>query len=100
MVEGCGAATNAEFARFLDMSIKSAAELEEQLELAKDYGILKGDMWRRLGNETISVRRQTYSLRTKVRSNAHQDAVKPKTRYSNPSPETPKDTEYPKPKLI
>src|SRR5262245_23790620 len=39
IVEGCGAATQREFARFLDMAIKSTKELEGGLELAKDNGI-------------------------------------------------------------
>lgn len=32
IVEGCGAATRREFARFLDISIKSTSELEYQLQ--------------------------------------------------------------------
>lgn len=91
MAEGCGAASNAEFARFLDMSIKSVTELEEQLELAKDYGILHVDLWKRLSDETIALRRQTYSLRTKVRAEPKY-AAKPATRDSNSQPETPGNT--------
>ena len=37
IVEGCDAATNRKLARFLDISIKSAFELDYRLELAKDY---------------------------------------------------------------
>jgi four helix bundle protein len=40
IVEGCGARSRKEFARFLDVSIKSCSELEAELELAKDYGVL------------------------------------------------------------
>ena len=40
IVEGCGTSSAKEFARFLDVSIKSTSELEAQLELAKDYGVL------------------------------------------------------------
>ena len=40
IVEGCGAATNKEFARFLDISIKSASELDYRIELAKDYALI------------------------------------------------------------
>ena len=39
IVEGCGAATQREFARFLDISIKSATELEGEYELAHKYEI-------------------------------------------------------------
>jgi four helix bundle protein len=35
VVEGCGAATSKEFARFLDISIKSTSEVEYRLELAR-----------------------------------------------------------------
>ena len=34
IVEGCGAATQKEFARFLDMAVKSTRETEEYLEQA------------------------------------------------------------------
>jgi four helix bundle protein len=36
IVEGCGADTNKEFARFLDISIKSANETEHHLLSARD----------------------------------------------------------------
>ena len=39
LVEGCGAFTQKEMARFVEMSIKSTKELEYQLFLARDYGI-------------------------------------------------------------
>ena len=40
IVEGCGASSRKEFARYLDISIKSTFEVEYQLQLAKDYSIL------------------------------------------------------------
>ena len=40
IVEGCGAATRREFARYLDISIKSGAELDYRLQLARDDGSL------------------------------------------------------------
>ncbi|MFN2638118.1 MAG: four helix bundle protein [Gemmatimonadaceae bacterium] len=40
IVEGCGATTQKEMARFLDISIKSSSELQYQLTLAADYQIL------------------------------------------------------------
>ena len=66
IVEGCAAATNPEFARFLDMSIKSTSEREEQLELAKDYEILNPERWQTLTANVTSVRKQLYALRTRV----------------------------------
>jgi four helix bundle protein len=66
IVEGCGAATQAELARFLDISRKSSMELEYQLQLARDYGILPHAGWESLRNETIDVRRMLCGLRSKV----------------------------------
>ena len=66
IIEGCGAASQREFARFLDTSIKSAFELEGQLELAKDYGVVSEDSWNSLSARTVGVRRMLFGLRTKV----------------------------------
>lgn len=66
IVEGCGAATPAELARFLDISRKSSMELEYQLQLARDYGILAHAEWESLRNATIDVRRMLCGLRSKV----------------------------------
>ena len=66
IVEGCGASSQAELARFLDISRKSSMELEYQLQLARDYGILPHVEWESLRNETIDVRRMICGLRTKV----------------------------------
>jgi four helix bundle protein len=54
------------FARFLDISIKSTSELESQLELAKDYGVLNDRHWQTLTRETVNVRRMLCGLRAKV----------------------------------
>ena len=66
IVEGCGAATNREFARFLDISIKSAFELDYRLELAKDYGYITDDEWRVLFDEVVQIRKMLYSFRRVV----------------------------------
>lgn len=81
IVEGCGAASQREFARFLDMAVKSSSEVEAQLELAMDYGVLDGESWDTMTKDVVSIRRQLCSLRTKVLA-----AVKPAT--ANPKPET------------
>jgi four helix bundle protein len=66
IVEGCGAESRPEFARFLQISIKSAFELESQLDLAKDYGILPEERWARLSKETVDIRKMTCGLRKRV----------------------------------
>ncbi len=66
IVEGCGGRSAKEFARFLDISIKSTSELESQLELSKDYGVLSDHHWQTLTKETVDVRRMLCGLRAKV----------------------------------
>lgn len=66
IVEGCGAATQKEFARFLDMAIKSTRELEEQLELGRDYGIIAEREWQQHGTDVVDVRKMLCSLRNRV----------------------------------
>jgi four helix bundle protein len=69
IVEGCGAATANEFARFLDMSIKSLSELEEQLQLGRDYGIITESDWRSNTEQVRIIRKMTWSLRRQVLGN-------------------------------
>ena len=66
IVEGCGAATNKEFARFLDISIKSAFEVDYRLELAKDYGYITPARWLELAAEVVEIRKMLYGLRRAV----------------------------------
>lgn len=66
IVEGCGANSQREFARFLEIAFKSAIELESQLSLARDYGVLRQRACEQLTEETIDVRRMLFGLRTKV----------------------------------
>ena len=66
IVEGCGASTQPEFARFLDMSIKSSRELESQLDLTHEYGVLTRSQLTALTAQTIDCRRMLCGLRAKV----------------------------------
>lgn len=66
IAEGCGATSQKEFARYLDISIKSTMELDAQLLLARDYDILEGGQWERLNDLTVEVRRMLCGLRSKV----------------------------------
>lgn len=66
IVEGCGADGNKEFARFLGISIKSTMELEGELQMARDYGIISYQRWRELTEETIEIRKMLWGLRKKV----------------------------------
>src|SRR5690348_4513163 len=53
IVEGCGAATAKEFARYLDISIKSTSEVEYQLLLARDYGVMSPSESHALSAEVV-----------------------------------------------
>lgn len=66
IVEGCGCDSNKEFARFLGISIKSSMELEGELQMARDNGIMKSTEWRHLTDETVEIRRMLWGLRKRV----------------------------------
>jgi four helix bundle protein len=66
IVEGCGAASNREFARYLDMSIKSASETEYHLLEARDLGGITDRWWRTLSGEAVEIRRTTYVYRKRL----------------------------------
>jgi four helix bundle protein len=66
IVEGCGASSQKDFARFLDISIKSSMELEGQFELANAYGILPDAEWLARQSEIVETRKMLHALRKKV----------------------------------
>ena len=66
VVEGAGASTRKEFARYLDIAVKSTFEVEYQLQLAKDNSILLPEKWETLSNEVVEIRRMLYGLRKAV----------------------------------
>lgn len=68
IVEGCGSDTPREFARFLSIAIKSAMELEGELELARAYRILSHAEWDARTAETIVLRKMLYALRAKLQN--------------------------------
>ena len=55
-----------DFAKFLDVSIKSDSELEYGLQLARDNGVLPEHAWRTLAGETIEIRKMLCVFRRKV----------------------------------
>ena len=66
IVEGCGAATRKEQARYLDISIKSASEVDYRLQLARDDGALARPEWRPLADEVIEIRKMIYGFRRAI----------------------------------
>jgi four helix bundle protein len=73
IAEGAGADTNREFARYLDISIKSANETEERLLKARDHGLIDDQLWSKLTGETIEIRKMTYGYRKAVLESARRE---------------------------
>jgi four helix bundle protein len=59
IAEGCGRATDADFARFLQNAFGSAIELEYHLLLAHDLEHLPTPAYQRLDAQTIEVKRMS-----------------------------------------
>jgi four helix bundle protein len=69
MAEGCGRASAADFARFLQIAMGSACELEYQLILARDRKYLPDDRPQELETDLLEVKRMLTALIDRVRSN-------------------------------
>ena len=82
IVEGCGAASRLEFARYLDISIKSTSEVDYQLELARDLGVISHDVWKPLAREVIEMRMMLAALRRSVVAAAARDKPAPARRIA------------------
>jgi four helix bundle protein len=66
IVEGCGASTQREFARFLDIAIKSATEVEGYYELGAKYGIIAPSEANARIADVVQVRSGLFRLRERV----------------------------------
>ena len=66
IVEGAAASSRKEFARFLDISIKSTSEVEYHLQLALDNGVMLPSKWKELSDEVVEIRRMLCGLRKAV----------------------------------
>ncbi len=67
IAEGCGRKGDAELARFMQISMGSASEVEYLLLLAQDLRYLKPNEHSRLHIQTIEVKRMLASFLTKLR---------------------------------
>jgi four helix bundle protein len=83
LVEGCGKDSQAELARYADMSIASSSELEYWVLSARDVGYFRSEDYERLTANTIEVRKMLYGLRKAIRN-----TLLPKP-YIPPSNSTP-----------
>jgi four helix bundle protein len=68
IAEGFGRMGDAELARFLQISLGSAAELEYQILLAKDLNLFTESKHDELAEKVIEVKRMLGGLLKKVRS--------------------------------
>ena len=56
IAEGCGRNSDADFSRFLQIAMGSAAELEYHLLLSHDLGILDDFNYEKLSKETVEIK--------------------------------------------
>jgi four helix bundle protein len=68
LVEGCGKDSQAELARYADISIGSSSELEYWVLSAKDVGYFPRSDYERLTASTIEVRKMLFGFRKAVQN--------------------------------
>lgn len=68
IAEGSCRKGDVDFARFLQMAVGSASELEYHLLLAHDLDLLKTSDYHRLSSEAVEVKRMLSSLMRKLRA--------------------------------
>ena len=62
IAEGCGRGTARDFARFIQMALGSASELEYHLVLAADLGFISADVHSQLQASLVAVKRMLSGL--------------------------------------
>ena len=68
IAEGCGRSTAADFARFLQIAMGSASELEYQLLLAYDLDFLGPSEYESLTHKTVEVKKMLASFIKKLKA--------------------------------
>ncbi len=69
IAEGCGRGTDADFARFLQIAMGSASELEYHLLLAHDLSFLDQPQYEQLNSELTEIKRMLNSFIQKLKAN-------------------------------
>ena len=80
IAEGCGRDTDADFARFLQIAMGSASELEYHLLLAHDLEFLSDPDYERLNNKTTEVKQMLTSFIKKLKADSNQLIDREKSR--------------------
>ncbi len=68
IAEGCGRQSEADFARFLQISMGSASEVEYHLLLAHDLGFLEDSIYADLNRNVIEIKRMLAALLKTLRA--------------------------------
>ena len=68
IAEGCGRSSDTDFARFLQISMGSASEVEYLLLLGRDLQMLTNDDYETLSDDVIQIKRMLTSLIKTLRS--------------------------------
>ena len=69
VAEGCGRNSNIEFARFLEIALGSAFEVESQLILCNDLGYISESDLMKIERDVIEIQKQLTGLIKTVKSN-------------------------------
>jgi len=70
IAEGCGRSSDADFARFLQIAMSSASEVEYQLILARDLGYLEEEAYQEHYREVESLKKMLATFIKRVRERA------------------------------
>jgi len=70
IAEGCGRESNADLARFLQIAVGSASEVESHLQFLLGTGLLSSNNFDQCQSEVIQIRRMLIGLLKKVRARA------------------------------
>ena len=68
IAEGCGKLTNAELARYAEIALGSATELENHLIFARNVGVIEPERYSVLEGQLSEVRRMLYAFVRAVRA--------------------------------
>ena len=68
IAEGCGRASNKDYAHFLQIAIGSASEVEYELLLAHDLEYINDEAFNKLTSETIAIRKMIIKYQSELKT--------------------------------